>query len=135
LRQDGWEKWIWKESRTFSGSWPVSEGSPTRFGASSGPGKFDHTGAAGFWRLFWGDQGGAKQLTEGWSSMWIRGSVFKGICRTVGKRSTLSFHSLMALGKCGPADFCHLAFVKYNRPNKGVWSWFSIGLACEILKH
>jgi hypothetical protein len=45
------------------------------------------------------------QATEGWRSMWICGSVYKGIYRTVGKRSKLYRHSLMAPGKQGPADF------------------------------
>jgi hypothetical protein len=37
--------------------------------------------------------------------MWICVSVCRGTYRTVGKRSKLYRHSLMAPGKQGPADF------------------------------
>jgi hypothetical protein len=35
------------------------------------------------------EKGGNSQVTEGWRSIWICGSVYKGIYRTLGKRSKL----------------------------------------------
>jgi hypothetical protein len=43
-------------------SWPVSEGCPKQFGGFCAPGKFDHTGAPGFWQGFWGDRGERGEL-------------------------------------------------------------------------
>jgi hypothetical protein len=51
-----------------------------------------------------GGQQSTNRRLEIFMDMRICGSVYTRICRTVGKRSTFSSHSLMAPRKEGPAD-------------------------------